>query len=148
MALPAFRGDRLRVARMAAGITEEELAGRLGLSSGVRIQAWESGIVERPRPRFLPPLAAELGIDPMSLLDVDLADPPLAALRLVAGHRMQDVSELTGMHPMTYQRLESTGRTGRRLPLTDELIGRLAAAFGTSPANVWAALEASRRPLS
>lgn len=148
MALPAFRGDRLRLARTAVGLTEEELAGRLGLSSGVRIQAWESGVVERPRPRYLSPLAAELGIDPMSLLDVDPTDPPLAALRLVAGLRMQDVSELTGLHPMTYQRLESTGRTGRRLPLTDELIASLAAAFGTQSANVWAALEAARRRLS
>lgn len=148
MALPSFRGDRLLAARTAAGLTEEELAGRVGLSSGVRITAWESGIVERPRPRFLPPLAVELGIDPMSLLDVDPADPPLSALRLVAGLRMQDVSELTGLQAMTYQRLENTGRTGRRLPLTDELIARLAAAFGTQPANVWAALEVARRRLS
>lgn len=138
-------GQRLAAARKAAGLTAEELAGRMGLSSGERIQAWESGIAERPRPRFIPPLAATLSIDPLILLDVDPADPPLAALRLVAGLSMRDIAERTGLIPMTYQRLENTGRTGKRMPLNDDIVAELAAALGAEPTRVWAAIEASRR---
>ncbi len=84
MARPLFRGDRLLAARQAAGISREDLASALELSSPRRIRVWESGH-ERPRPRFVPRLAAALGVEPLYLLDVDPDDPPLAALRAAAG---------------------------------------------------------------
>jgi transcriptional regulator with XRE-family HTH domain len=83
MARPLLRGDRLQAAREAVGLTREELATRLELSSPARVRVWESGL-ERPRPRFVPRVAAALGVDPLYLLDVDAGDPPLAALRLAA----------------------------------------------------------------
>src|SRR5688572_12120950 len=70
MARPLLRGDRLRAAREAVGLTREELATKLELSGPARIRVWETGL-ERPRPRFVPRLAAALGVDPLHLLDVD-----------------------------------------------------------------------------
>jgi transcriptional regulator with XRE-family HTH domain len=95
MARPLLRGDRLQAAREAMGLTREELATRLELSSPARIRVWELGL-ERPRPRFIPRLAAVLDVSPYHLLDVDPGDPPLAALRLAAGFA---TNELTGSWP-------------------------------------------------
>ncbi|WP_448624542.1 helix-turn-helix domain-containing protein [Geodermatophilus sp. URMC 64] len=91
MARPLLRGDRLHAAREAKGLTREELATRLELSSPARIRVWELGL-ERPRPRFVPRLAAALGVDPLYLLDVDSDDPPLSALRLAAGLATNEVT--------------------------------------------------------
>src|SRR3954464_12773716 len=90
-------------------LTREELATRLDLSSPSRIRVWETGL-ERPRPRFVPRLAAALGVDPLHLLDVDPADPPLAALPLAAGLATNEVTA-PGLSVMTYVRLED-GRPG------------------------------------
>ncbi len=108
MALPRFRGDRLLAAREAAGLTREALTLALELSSPLRITQWETGR-ERPRPRFIPGLAAAVGVDPLNLLDVDPADPPLAALRLAAGITTVEMAA-PGMSVMTYSRLEDDGR--------------------------------------
>src|SRR5215210_6440849 len=87
------------------GLTREVLATKLELSSPVRIRVWETGL-ERPRPRFVPRLAAAVGVDPLYLLDVDLDDPPLAALRLAAGRATNEVTG-AGLSVMTYVRLEA-----------------------------------------
>ena len=84
MARPLLRGDRLQAAREATGMSREELATKLELSSPVRVRVWEMGL-ERPRPRFVPRLAVALGVNPLYLLDVDPDDPPLAAPRVAAG---------------------------------------------------------------
>src|SRR3954466_5948438 len=96
-------------AREAIGMTREELATKLELSSPVRIRVWETGL-ERPRPRFVPRLAAALGVDPLKHFDVDPDDPPLAALRLTAGRATNEVTA-PGLSVMTYVRLED-GRPG------------------------------------
>jgi transcriptional regulator with XRE-family HTH domain len=105
VARPLLRGDRLQAAREAMGLTREVLATKLELSSPVRIRVWETGL-ERPRPRFVPRLAAAVGVDPLYLLDVDLDDPPLAALRLAAGLATNEVTG-AGLSVMTYVRLEA-----------------------------------------
>lgn len=109
MARPLLRGDRLQAAREAMGLTREELATRLELSSPARIRVWELGL-ERPRPRFIPRLAAALDVSPYHLLDVDPGDPPLAALRLAAGFATNELTA-PGLSVMTYVRLED-GRPG------------------------------------
>src|SRR5918998_2817179 len=91
------------------GLTREGLAAKLELSSPSRLRVWETGL-ERPRPRFVPRLAAALGVDPVYLLDVDPNDPPLAALRLAAGRATNEVTA-PGVSVMTYVRLED-GRPG------------------------------------
>src|SRR3954452_16512796 len=86
------------------GLTREELAAKLELSSPARIRVWETGL-ERPRPRFIPRLAAALGVDALHLLDVDPDDPPLAAFRWAPGRATNEVPA-PGVSVMTYVRLE------------------------------------------
>ena len=114
MARPLLRGDRLQAAREAVGLTREQLATKLELSSPARVRVWETGL-ERPRPRFVPRLASALGVDPLYLFDVDAGDPPLAALRLAAGFATNQVTA-PGLSVMTYVRLED----GIRVGLTEE----------------------------
>jgi DNA-binding XRE family transcriptional regulator len=139
MARPLLRGDRLRAAREAMGLTRDELATRPELSSPSRIRVWETGL-DRPRPRFVPRLAAALGVDPLHLLDVDPDDPPLAALRLAAGLATNEVTA-PSLSVMTYVRLED-GRPGADPSAT--LIAAVAEVLGVDVARVDAAVRRSR----
>ena len=139
MARPLLRGDRLQAARQAVGLSREELATRLELSSPARIRVWETGL-ERPRPRFIPRLAAVLGVDPLHLLDVDPDDPPLAALRLAAGRATNEVTA-PGVSVMTYVRLED-GRPGADPSV--RVIAAIAELLGVEVQRVEAALRRSR----
>ena len=139
MARPLLRGDRLQAAREAMGLTREQLATKLELSSPSRIRVWETGL-ERPRPRFVPRLAAVLGVDPVYLLDVDPNDPPLAALRLAAGRATNEVTA-PGPSVMTYVRLED-GRPGADPPI--RLISAIAEVLCVDVPRVEAAVRRSR----
>ena len=139
MARPLVRGDRLQAAREAMGLSREELATKLELSSPARIRVWETGL-ERPRPRFVPRLAAALGLDPLHLLDVDPDDPPLAALRLAAGRGTKQVTA-PGLSVMTYVRVED-GRPGADRPV--RLITAIAEVLGVDVPRVEAAVRRSR----
>ena len=139
MARPLLRGDRLQAAREAIGLSREGLAAELELSSPVRIRVWETGL-ERPRPRFVPRLAAALAVDPLHLLDVDVDDPPLAALRLAAGLATNEVTG-PGFSVMTYVRLED-GRRGA--DLSDRVIAAISQALGVDISRVKAAVRRSR----
>jgi transcriptional regulator with XRE-family HTH domain len=134
-----LRGDRLQAAREAMGLTREELATELELSSPSRIRVWETGL-ERPRPPFVPRLAAALGVDPLHLLDVDPDDPPLAALRLAAGLATNEVTA-PGLSVMTYVRLED-GRPG--VDPSARLFAAVAEVLGVDVARVDAAVRRSR----
>ena len=140
MARPLLRGDRLRAAREDAGLTREELAAKLELSSPARIRVWERGF-ERPRPRLVPRLAAVLGVEPLHLLDADPQDPPLAALRVAAGLATSDMGA-PGMSVMTYVRLED-GRPGAD-PAAG-VVQAVADVLGVDLARVKAAIHRSRR---
>ncbi|GAA4301694.1 helix-turn-helix transcriptional regulator [Blastococcus sp. MG754426] len=140
MARPLLRGDRLQAAREAIGLSREELAENLELSSPVRIRVWETGL-ERPRPRFVPRLATALGVDPLYLLDVDRDDPPLAALRLAAGFATNEVTG-PGLSVMTYLRLED-GRPGA--DPSPEVIAAISQVLGVDSPRVEAAVRRSRR---
>jgi transcriptional regulator with XRE-family HTH domain len=121
------------------GLTREELATKLELSSPSRIRVWETGL-ERPRPRFVPRLAAALGVGPLHLLDVDPDDPPLAALRLAAGLATNEVTA-PGLSVMTYVRLED-GRPG--VDPSARLFTAVAEVLGVDVARVDAAVRRSR----
>lgn len=140
MALPRFRGDRLLAAREAAGLSREDLTIALELSTPYRILQWELGN-ERPRPRFVVPLAAALGVNPLHLLDVDPDDPPLAALRLAAGLSTEQM-RAPGMSAMTYQRLESGGSS---VASPSSIVNTIAAAFNVDTGRVQAAIRRSQR---
>lgn len=139
MARPLLRGDRLQAARQAKGLTREELATRLELSSPARIRVWETGL-ERPRPRFIPRLAVALGVEPLYLLDADPDDPPLAALRLAAGRATNEMAA-PGVSVMTYVRLED-GRPGAAPSAT--VVTAVAGVLGVDVARVEAAVQRSR----
>ena len=139
MARPLLRGDRLQAAREARGLTREELATTLELSSPSRIRVWETGL-ERPRPSFVPRLAAALGIEPLHLLDVDPGDPPLAALRLAAGLATNEMTA-PGLSVMTYVRLED-GRPGADPSMS--VVAAIAGVFGVAVPRVEAAVRRSR----
>lgn len=111
----------------------------LGLSSPARIRLWEAG-AERPRPRFVPQLAAVLGIEPLQLLDVDPGDPPLAALRVAAGRATNEMGA-PGMSVMTYMRLED-GRTGA--DPAEQVLAAIAALLGVDAVVVASAVRRSR----
>jgi DNA-binding XRE family transcriptional regulator len=140
VARPLLRGNRLKAAREAIGLSREELATKLELSSPVRIRVWETGL-ERPRPRFVPRLAAAVGVDPVYLLDVDLDDPPLAALRLAAGLATNEVTG-PGLSVMTYVRLED-GRPGA--DPSSKVIAAISHVLGVDIPRVEAAVRRSRR---
>jgi DNA-binding XRE family transcriptional regulator len=139
VARPLVRGDRLLAARKAAGMSRNDLAAALGLSSPARIRVWESGL-ERPRPRFVPRLAAALGVDPLYLLDVDPDDPPLAALRVAAGLATNEV-RAPGVSVMTYVRLEDGRPGGEPSP---HLVSAVAGVLSVEVARVQAAIGRSR----
>ncbi len=139
MARPLLRGDRLLAAREAAGLTREDLTLALGLSSPARVRVWESGI-ERPRPRFVPRLAAVLGVQPLQLLDVNPDDPPLAALRVAAGLATNEMNA-PGMSVMTYVRLED-GRPGPEPTAT--VIAAITAILRSDEALIQSAIRRSR----
>ena len=140
MARPLLRGDRLQAAREVKGMSREELATRLELSSPARVRVWEMGL-ERPRPRYVPLLAAALGLDPLQLLDVDVDDPPLAALRVAAGRATNEMGA-PGISVMTYVRLED-GRPGPGP--SGAAVSAIAGRLGLEDARVEAAIRRTRR---
>jgi hypothetical protein len=101
---------------------------------------WERG-AEQPRPRFVPALAAALELEPLELLDVDPADPPLSALRLAAGLSLPDMQRVAAVPVMTYQRLERG--IGSAQP-RDDTVGAVATALGVTPDHVRAAIGRAR----
>lgn len=139
MAVPRFRGDRLLSAREAAGLSREDLTLALDLSSPWRIRQWELGH-ERPRPRFVPPLAAAVKVEPLHLLDVDPQDPPLAAIRIAAGLTLDDLNA-PGMSKQSFMRLEDGRLTAE---LATELVDSMTAALAVSPEQLRAAIRRSR----
>lgn len=139
MALPRFRGDRLLSARVAAGLSREDLTLALDLSSPWRIRQWELGH-ERPRPRFVPLLAAAVRVEPLHLLDVDPEDPPLAAVRIAAGLTLDDLNA-PGMSKQSFMRLEDGRLTAA---LAAELVDSMTAALAVSPEQLLAAIRRSR----
>lgn len=140
MAQPEFRGDRLRAAREAAGVSREDLTLQLGLSTPIRIKLWEEG-TERPRPSFVPPLAAAVGVDPLHLLDVDPDDPPLAGLRIAAGLATKQMAR-PGMSVMSYQRIEG-GRPAT--VVSEDVIAAIAEALQIDRRRVEAGIQRARR---
>lgn len=139
MARPLLRGDRLQAAREAAGMSREDLALKLELSSPARIRVWEL-VLERPRPRFVPRLAAALGVEPLYLLDADPDDPPLAALRLAAGLATNEMGS-PGVSVMTYMRLED-GRPGA--DPSPNVVAAVADVLGVNVSRVQAAIRRAR----
>lgn len=134
-----LRGDRMAELRRAAGLRQSDLAAQLGTLDR-RVGEWERG-EQQPRPHYLVALAAALDVDPLELLDVDLAAPPLLALRLAAGMTLRELAEASGIPFSSYRRFERG--VGRAAPGGD-VVAALASALGVTPQQVQRAAACSR----
>ena len=135
----AFSGERLRDARTAAGISQPELAATVGTTQG-RISDWERGRAI-PRARYIPKLAAALGMDALDFSGADPDRPELEALRLAAGLSMEAIAAAAGTTTTRYRRLE---RGELRHDLEPELIESLAVVLAVPAVVVRRAAELAR----
>ncbi len=136
-----LRPGLLAQLRRSAGLSQAEVAARVeGLQREQNLGDWERARAQ-PHPRFIPPLAAVLGVEPLSLLDVDPEDPPLEALRLAVGLSQLELEVRSGVHRTTYARLEKGTRQGEPEPATIEV---LASALGVTPERFVRATRRSR----
>jgi transcriptional regulator with XRE-family HTH domain len=126
---PGFSPQRLRDAREQAGLTPAGLARAAGAPRS-DIAKYEAGQAS-PQPPRLAALARALGVPAASLLELPPAGAGLAHLRAAAGLTQAQLAGLAGIGLKRYELAE----LGMR-PLGDGDIGRLAAATGTSGAQV------------
>ena len=140
MARTAIRGGLLARSRKAAGWTQAQLAAQLGAAGRLRVGQWERGL-EQPQPRYIPRLAAALHLDALELLDVDVQNPPLQALRLAAGLTLAEVAAVTDMAYSTYCRLENGLVRANPHPETTDAVAH---ALGRGTTNILRAIAQSR----
>ena len=134
MADPRIDGALLRRLRQKAGLTQAEVAMRVGVRDGARVRAWERDD-EQPLPRNVPRLAAALGVSATDLFGVSGA-PCLAITRRIAGLTLTELARNAGMAYARCQRIEK----GLLSPSDDEA-ARLAAALGVEVSGVRQALS-------
>ena len=135
---PAIDPDELRRARERAGLTQLQLALRIGVVGGERISSWERGL-SRPRtPTLLHALARALNLPVTSLLAVPVGGPDLRWLRFAAGLSAAELARATGVSVTTIHRWEN-GHLERRLP--SDLVEALARALRIPTGQVEAAVN-------
>lgn len=129
----------LRAARLAAGMTQHQLARVVGAAGGERISRWELG-TSTPRPSTVLRLARALQVEPGDLLGASHA-PDLRGLRLVAGLSTRQVAALAHVSEPTYRRWENGQFQHALRPRTIELLAR---ALKVSPRRVRHGLDHAR----
>lgn len=107
-AAPALDVEALVAARIRAGLSQNELARAMGLSSGQRMSRWERGDARPRNPQMLHALAAALGVAPRELL-VPMETPDLRWLRFVAGLSVEELAEAAHVSVSTLKRWEARG---------------------------------------
>jgi transcriptional regulator with XRE-family HTH domain len=135
----AFSSQRLVAARVAAGLTQQQLADALGANKG-RISEWERG-VSQPRASRVPAIASTLNVDALELMADDYEHLDLEALRLAAGLSRQALAAAVGMTLPRYQRLEAGERTSE---LPEDLLQPLARILSVPMVTLRVAAENSR----
>ena len=93
--------ERLREARLAAGLTQAQLAQRVGVADGTRVAAWEHGR-STPHPATWAAICSLLGIAPEEAGVVTLR-----SLRLRRGLTQDEVAAEVGVAASTVARWES-----------------------------------------
>ena len=136
---PTIDQEVLRRARERAGMTQHELARRVGVAGGERVSMWERGAAQ-PRPELLPPLAAALGLAPADLLVPDRLGSDLRRLRFLAGLSSAGLAEMIHLSKVTLKRWEAGHLS--RLP-TSVTLEALAGALGVTVPTVRRALTRS-----
>ncbi|WP_366521166.1 helix-turn-helix transcriptional regulator [Lapillicoccus sp.] len=130
----------IRDSRIAARLTQQELARLVGVAGGDRVSKWECGTAE-PRPETLHRLAAVLDRQPVDLLTPLIGVADLRRLRVLAGKTAASVAKAAHLSLTTYQRWE--GGDIEHLPPRAALV-ELGEALGVSPDDVGSAIRAAR----
>jgi len=134
---PALDGEALRRARERAGLSQNELARRVGLAAGDRISRWERGEARPRSPRTLHDVARALGVDARGLLLPPESGPNLRWLRFAAGLSVEELAAATNSGVSTVKRWEADGRA----TLSPRILAALATALCTTPEAVQSALS-------
>lgn len=130
--------ERLRAARLRAGLTQAEVARAVGVAGGERVSRWELG-ASAPSMSMLARLAKVLDLDLEELLPARGA-PDLRRLRVEAGLTVIELAERGKISKGTIKRWEAgSGVRSVRAPLD-----LLADALGVSVDQVRRAIERSR----
>ena len=124
-----FDPDRLRQLRVAAGLTQHELAMRTGTDAST-IGKYESGS-RTPYVDRLASLASALGVTPAELTQIGFDPGRLRQLRVAAGWSQRELAARAGTDRPTIAEYES----GDRAPFYDRL-AMLASALGVPPTEL------------
>jgi HTH-type transcriptional regulator, cell division transcriptional repressor len=136
----SFSGAKLAAARLAAGMTQEQLARSIG-SDQTRVSEWERGLFS-PRPEQVPALAVAVGVKSLELLDIQAEGPDLEAFRLAAGLSLQAIAAALETSVSRYRRMER----GERLePPPEDLVERLADVLSLTSSAVRMAIDVARQ---
>jgi len=133
---PAFDPEALRRARVVAGLTQHELARRIGVAGGERVSQWERGTSE-PRPGSVRQIARVLKV-PAATLMANSADLDLRAMRTVAGLTASELAKRADISLSTLNRWEAGRFTRMPRRASVELLAR---ALGRRVHEVEAALS-------
>lgn len=121
----AFDSARLREARIAARLTQDELGDRIGTNRH-HIAHFEAGR-RTPAPATLANLARALNLAPHELTTINPDTPTLKDLRVLAGLEPATAAAQVGVHADLIQKLEAGTRS-----LTDRLAPALAALYNVT----------------
>ena len=133
---PGWRPAALRDARIAAGLTQHQLARAVGVAGGERVSRWELG-TSAPRLHLVRRLATVLDVPAEQLLASPSGPLGLRELRVAAGVSAQELAGRAQVSVPTVVRWES-GRFVRLPPR--EVLELLAAGLGVPVERVEAAL--------
>lgn len=118
-----FQRGALRRARLDAGLTQSDLARRLGVAGGERVSRWELGL-SIPRPNTVLRAAEVLGVDIGDLLSGEGARPELRSLRRSLGLSLNDLAREVHVSKSTISRWESGQSTRGLSPGTVRLLAK------------------------
>lgn len=146
--VPLFDPAALRSARLAAGLTQADLARRLDMAGGERVSQWERGVTTPHSPALLRAIARALGVEVTSLTRDDDADPdspitPLTRLRVKAGLSREVLADRVHVSITTVERWEH-GDYVR--PPSRDIVRLLAKALRQPIREIDAVLAAAARP--
>lgn len=134
---PPFDFAALRHARLAAGLTQRDVALAVGVAGGERVSAWEAGRVA-PRPTVVLKLAQLLDVDLELLLP---GEGTLRLARIRAGLSRQDLAAAVHVSASTIFRWETGDYTDAPAEGTVE---RLADALGVASPELVRAFRRNR----
>ncbi len=135
-------GERLRRARLRVGISQAELARRIGLSNSATVSQWERGAASPGSPHLLRALGEAVRTKPARLLQRPPGGPGLRWLRYAGGLGVPELAAAIGVAASTVSRWEHEGLADPE-PAT---IAAVAQALDASETDVRRALRRFSRP--